>query len=134
MRIAFEPKPYEPRGHILYPTTAEGILLAHQVEPMLTHPTNQALLEDGHALIALNPEIGHVLMGYEDLGYAYSWPLSEGRLPIPTGTASHLATTIKTSTWGRPEHRTDRDATLHPQDVWVHRLLRSGYQSRAHAD
>ena len=28
----------------------------------------------------MNPEIGHVLMGYEDLAYAYSWPLSEGRL------------------------------------------------------
>jgi len=28
----------------------------------------------------LNPEVGHVLMGYEDLAAAYSWPLSEGRL------------------------------------------------------
>ena len=28
----------------------------------------------------MNPEIGHVLMAYEDLPYAYSWPLSEGRL------------------------------------------------------
>jgi xylose isomerase len=28
----------------------------------------------------MNPEVGHVLMGYEDLAYAFSWPLSEGRL------------------------------------------------------
>ena len=28
----------------------------------------------------MNPEIGHALMAYEDLPYAYSWPLSEGRL------------------------------------------------------
>ena len=28
----------------------------------------------------MNPEVGHVLMGFEDLPYAFSWPLSEGRL------------------------------------------------------
>ena len=80
VRLAFEPKPYEPRGHILFPTTVEGMLLAHLVEPQLKHPDNRRLLEQGHTLVGLNPEIGHVLMGYEDLAYAYSWPLSEGRL------------------------------------------------------
>ncbi|MCK4470758.1 MAG: TIM barrel protein, partial [Anaerolineae bacterium] len=80
VRVAFEPKPYEPRGRILYGTTAEGMLLAHKVEPLLKHPENRRLLEEGHTLCCLNPEIGHVLMGYEDLAYAYSWPLSEGRL------------------------------------------------------
>jgi len=80
VRVAFEPKPYEPRGHILFPTTAEGVLLAHLVEPLLKHPDNRRLLDQGHTLVGLNPEIGHVLMGYEDLAYAYSWPLSEGRL------------------------------------------------------
>ncbi|MCK4314512.1 MAG: xylose isomerase, partial [Anaerolineae bacterium] len=80
VRVAFEPKPYEPRGRILYGTTAEGMLLAHKVEPLLKHPENRQLLEKGHTLCCLNPEIGHVLMGYEDLAYAYSWPLSEGRL------------------------------------------------------
>jgi len=80
VRVAFEPKPYEPRGHILFPTTAEGVLLAHLVEPLLKHPDNCHLLDQGHTLVGLNPEIGHVLMGYEDLAYAYSWPLSEGRL------------------------------------------------------
>jgi xylose isomerase len=80
VRVAFEPKPYEPRGHILFGTTPEGLLLAHKVEAMLKHPANRKLLDEGHALVAMNPEVGHVLMGFEDLAYAYSWPLSEGRL------------------------------------------------------
>jgi len=80
VRVAFEPKPYEPRGHILYGLTPEGILLAHQVEAMLKNPVNRQLLDEGHALVGMNPEVGHVLMGFEDLAYAYSWPLSEGRL------------------------------------------------------
>ena len=80
VRVAFEPKPYEPRGRILFGTTAEGLLLGHMVESMLTDPKNRALLEDGHRLCCMNPEVGHVLMGFEDLAYAYSWPLSEGRL------------------------------------------------------
>jgi xylose isomerase len=79
-RVAFEPKPYEPRGHILFGTTAEGMLLCHMVEKSLSDGANSALLREGHALCCLNPEVGHVLMGYEDLPYAYSWPLSEGRL------------------------------------------------------
>jgi len=80
VRVAFEPKPYEPRGRILYGTTPEGLLLAQRVEGLLRHDENRRLLAEGHALVGLNPEIGHVLMGYEDLAYAYSWPLSEGRL------------------------------------------------------
>lgn len=80
VRIAFEPKPYEPRGRILFPTTAEGVLLAHLVEGKLSSAENRKLLKEGHRLMCLNPEIGHVLMGYEDLAYAYSWPLSERRL------------------------------------------------------
>ncbi|MEW6252929.1 MAG: TIM barrel protein [Planctomycetota bacterium] len=80
VRIAFEPKPYEPRGHILYGTTVEGVLLGHKVERMLQHRENQRILGEGHALVCLNPEIGHVLMGYEDLAYAYSWPMEQGRL------------------------------------------------------
>ena len=80
VRIAFEPKPYEPRGHILFGTTPEGVLLGHQVEGMLAHPENRKLLHEGHRLVCMNPEIGHVLMGFEDLAYAFSWPLSEGRL------------------------------------------------------
>ena len=80
VRVAFEPKPYEPRGHILFGTTAEGLLMCHQVESLLRNPENKKILAKGDALLGLNPEIGHVLMAYEDLPYAYSWPLSEGRL------------------------------------------------------
>jgi len=80
VRIAFEPKPYEPRGHILYGTTPEGVLLGRDVEAKLTNPENMKLLAEGHKLVCLNPEIGHMLMALEDVGYAFSWPLSEGRL------------------------------------------------------
>lgn len=80
VRIAFEPKPYEPRGHILFGTTSEGMLLCNKVESMLSNSENKKILSDGHKLCCMNPEIGHVLMGYEDLPYAYSLPLSEGRL------------------------------------------------------
>lgn len=80
VRIAFEPKPYEPRGHIVYSTTPEGVLLGKEVESKLTDEENRNLLDNGHALVCMNPEIGHALMALEDLAYAYSWPLQEGRL------------------------------------------------------
>ena len=80
VRVAFEPKPYEPRGRILFGTTPEGVLLGHQVESKLRADANQAILDEGHALCCMNPEVGHVMMGFEDLPYAFSWPLSEGRL------------------------------------------------------
>ncbi|MHC4947776.1 MAG: TIM barrel protein [Planctomycetota bacterium] len=80
VRIAFEPKPYEPRGRILFGTTPEGVLLGRDVEARLRAPVNRDLLDDGHALCAMNPEVGHVLMGFEDLAYAFSWPLAEARL------------------------------------------------------
>ena len=80
VRIAFEPKPYEPRGHILYGTTAEALLLAEKVEARLENPENRRLLKEGHALVGLNPEVGHVLMGYEELPYAFSLVMEYGRL------------------------------------------------------
>jgi xylose isomerase len=80
IRIALEPKPYEPRGHIVVGTTAEGMLACRLVESRLRNPANTLLLRDGHSLCGMNPEVGHVLMGYEDPTSAYSWPLSEGRL------------------------------------------------------
>lgn len=80
VRVAEEPKPYEPRGRILYGTTPEGILLGQKVESYLEHPENKKLLEEGHALCAMNPEVGHMLMAYEDVPYAFSVTLEYGRL------------------------------------------------------
>ena len=80
VRVAEEPKPYEPRGHILYGTTPEGILLAQKVEGLLRARDNRHLLDQSHAMVGLNPEVGHVLMGYEDLPYAFSLALEYGKL------------------------------------------------------
>lgn len=80
VRVAEEPKPYEPRGHILYGTTFEGILLGMKVESLLQNPLNRAALAEGHALVGLNPEMGHMLMGYEDPPYAYGMAMEYGRL------------------------------------------------------
>lgn len=80
VRVAFEPKPYEPRGRIIYGTTPEGMLLCHRVESTLKNEKNLEIMRKGEAICCMNPEVGHALMAYEDLPYAYSWPLSEGRL------------------------------------------------------
>jgi len=80
VRVAEEPKPYEPRGHILYGTTPEGILMAQKVECLLKARENRRLLDEGHAMVGLNPEVGHVLMGYEDLPYAFSLAMEYGKL------------------------------------------------------
>jgi xylose isomerase len=80
VRIAFEPKPYEPRGHILYGSTAEGLLLGMKTEAMLESPDSRKPLSEGHNLVCMNPEIGHMLMGYEEAPYAYSLVMEYGRL------------------------------------------------------
>lgn len=80
VRVAIEPKPYEPRGNNIYRNTANGILMARNVERLLKSKENRKLLEEGHAIVALNPEVGHVLMGHEELAYAFASILREGRL------------------------------------------------------
>ena len=80
IRVAIEPKPYEPVPNNIYRTTADGLLLCHDIEARLTHPHNRALIEEGHALVAMQPEIGHVCMGFEDVSYAFSRIMREGRL------------------------------------------------------
>ena len=80
VRVAIEPKPYEPRGNNIYRNTANGLLMARNVETLLKNKSNQKLLSQGQALVTLNPEVGHVLMGHEELAYALSSILREGRL------------------------------------------------------
>ena len=80
VRVAEEPKPYEPRAKIIYGTTPEGLLMGQKVESMLEAPENREILDRGEALVGMNPEVGHVLMGYEDLPYAFSLVMEYGRL------------------------------------------------------
>jgi xylose isomerase len=80
VRVALEPKPYEPRGNNIYRNTANGLLMARNVEATLEARENIKLLKQGHALVGLNPEVGHVLMGHEELAYAFASVLREGRL------------------------------------------------------
>ncbi len=80
VRIAIEPKPYEPAPNNIYRTTAEGILAAKRIENKLKNPQNKDLLKKGYTLVGLNPEIGHVRMGFEDAAAAYSLVALEGRL------------------------------------------------------
>ncbi len=80
VRVAEEPKPYEPRAKIIYGTTPEGLLMGQKVESMLDAPENREILDRGEALVGMNPEVGHVLMGYEDLPYAFSLVMEYGRL------------------------------------------------------
>lgn len=78
--IAIEPKPYEPAANNVYRNTAEVLLACRRIESKLKNPVNRKLLDEGHALVALNPEIGHVKMAYENLPAAYSLCAMEGRL------------------------------------------------------
>jgi len=80
VRVALEPKPYEPRGNNIYRNTANGLLMARDVESLLKSGENRETLDEGRALVGLNPEVGHVLMGHEELAYAFASILREGRL------------------------------------------------------
>ncbi len=80
VRVALEPKPYEPAPNNIYRNTADGLLMAHDVEARLASEENKNLLEQGHALVGLNPEVGHVRMGFEELAYAFARILRKGKL------------------------------------------------------
>ncbi len=80
VRVAIEPKPYEPAPDNIYRTTADALIMAQDVEARLRNPRNRELLAQGHTLVGVNPEIGHVRMGYEDTPYAYLRATRMGRL------------------------------------------------------
>jgi xylose isomerase len=80
VRIAIEPKPYEPAANNIYRTTAEGVLAAQRIEARLTNAENRRILDEGGTLVGLNPEVGHVKMGFEMLPAAFSLVAMECRL------------------------------------------------------
>ncbi|MEN3013426.1 MAG: TIM barrel protein [Endomicrobiia bacterium] len=80
VRVAIEPKPYEPAPNNIYKTTAEGILAAQRIEKRLKNSVNKDLLDKGQPLVGLNPEIGHIRMGYEEAAASYAMVCYEGRL------------------------------------------------------
>jgi len=80
VRVMIEPKPYEPAPNNIYRTTSDGLILANDVENRLRNPKNRELLQQGHALVGMQPEIGHIRMGYEDTPYAFSRIMRQGRL------------------------------------------------------
>lgn len=80
VRVALEPKPYEPAINNIFRTTAEGILAAERIEKKLRNAENVKMLKQDHALFGLNPEFGHIRMGYESAGAAYALVGIYGRL------------------------------------------------------
>ncbi|MBE3063697.1 MAG: xylose isomerase, partial [Spirochaetes bacterium] len=80
VRIGLETKPYEPVPNNIYRTTGDGLLMARDVEARLKNPVNRKLLAEGHCLVGFQPEVGHILMGYEVLPYAYMRIAREARL------------------------------------------------------
>ncbi len=80
IRVALEPKPYEPAFNNIFRTTAEGLLAAQRIEGKLQNATNRAFLDQGKCLFGLNPEFGHVRMGNEPAGATYSLVGMYGRL------------------------------------------------------
>ena len=123
VRIAFEPKPYEPRGRILFGTTPEGVLLGRMVESRLRADENKRLLRDGHTLCCLNPEVGHVLMGFEDLSTAFSWCLAEGRLAHTHWNSQPLGNYDQDLNVGVVSPEQAEGGTLRAQDARLHGLL-----------
>jgi xylose isomerase len=80
VRVAIEPKGYEPAPNNIYRTTAEGLLASRRIETKMKNPQNIDLLKKGMTLMGLNPEVGHVKMSFEMLPAAYALCMMEGRL------------------------------------------------------
>ena len=78
--VAIEPKPYEPAPNNIYRTTADGLIACKDIESRLKNSTNIELLSNGVPLLGMQPEIGHIRMGFEDTPYAIARCTREGRL------------------------------------------------------
>ena len=78
--VAIEPKPYEPAPNNIYRTTSDGLIACRDIELRLKSKTNKDLLSKGYSLLGMQPEIGHIRMGFEDAPYAFSRATKQGRL------------------------------------------------------
>jgi len=78
--VAIEPKPYEPAPNNIYRTTADGLIACADIESRLKSEENKKILEKGQPLLGMQPEIGHIRMGFEDTPYAIARCLRQGRL------------------------------------------------------
>lgn len=78
--VAIEPKPYEPAPNNIYRTTADGLIACKDIEARLKNKTNREILAKGIPLMGMQPEIGHIRMGFEDAPYAIARCTREGRL------------------------------------------------------
>jgi len=80
VRLALEPKPYEPAPNNIYRTTADGLLAVRDIEARLKNRVNRQMLKQGCPLVGMQPEVGHIRMGFEDTAYCFARILREGRL------------------------------------------------------
>ena len=80
VQVALEPKPYEPVPNGIYRTTADALIACRDIESRLRVKENKDLIEKGYTLLGIQPELGHIRMGYEDIPYAISRISREGRL------------------------------------------------------
>jgi xylose isomerase len=78
--VAIEPKPYEPAPNNIYRTTADGLIACYDIESKLKSEENLNILSSGKKLLGMQPEIGHIRMGFEDTPYAIARCLRQGRL------------------------------------------------------
>ncbi|MBM3699727.1 MAG: xylose isomerase [Actinobacteria bacterium] len=78
--VAIEPKPYEPAPNNIYRTTADGLIACKDIEARLKNKINRDILSKGIPLMGMQPEIGHIRMGFEDTPYAIARCTREGRL------------------------------------------------------
>lgn len=80
VQVALEPKPYEPVNNGIYRTIADGLIACRDIESRLRVKENKDFIARGYTLLGMQPEIGHIRMGYEDAPYTISRIAREGRL------------------------------------------------------
>jgi xylose isomerase len=80
VQVALEPKPYEPVSNGIYRTISDGLIVCYDIESRLKAKENKDLIAKGYTLLGMQPEVGHIRMGYEDSPYTISRIARQGRL------------------------------------------------------